>query len=69
MSEEKKLEMVHEILHQAKEMIGLVYKPEGDISCKYEDFTDEDVREIYYTINEMCIKLSDRNVFSWQKKD
>lgn len=69
MSEEKKLEMVHEILRQAKEMIGLVYKPEDAIACCYKDFTDEEVREIYYAINEMCIKLSERNVFSWQKKD
>ena len=69
MSEEKKLEMVHEILNQAKRLIDQVYRPEDKICCHYEDFTDEYVRDIYYELNNMCIKLTDRGVFSWQKDE
>lgn len=69
MSEEKKLEMAYEVLSKAKQMIEQIYKPEGKISVKYEDFTDEKVRDYYYQLNDMCLELSDRGVFPWQKED
>lgn len=69
MSEEKKLEMAYEVLVQARNMIGQIYKAEGSICVKYEDFTDQTVRDYYYKINEMCGKLADRTVFPWQKED
>lgn len=69
MSEEKKLEMAYEVLVQARNMIGQIYKAEGAICVKYEDFTDQTVRDYYYEINKMCGRLSDRTVFPWQKED
>ena len=69
MSEEKKLEMVYEILTQAKFLISQVYKPEGKTCCQYNDFTDEVVRDYYYDINGMCMELSDRKVFPWQQEE
>lgn len=69
MSEEKKLELVHETLIMAKHMIEQIYKPEGKISVQYEDFTDEKVRDYYYRLNDMCLELSDRGIFPWQKED
>lgn len=69
MSEEKKLEMTYEVLSKAKQMIEQIYKPEGKISIQYEDFTDEKVRDYYYRLNDMCLELSDRGVFPWQKED
>lgn len=69
MSEEKKLEMTYEVISKAKQMINLIYAPEGKISAEYEDFTDEKVRDYYYRLNDMCLELSDRGVFPWQKED
>ena len=69
MSEEKKLELVYEILNNAKFLIGQVYKPEGETCCKYDDYTDDKVREYYYELNGMCLELSERGVFPWQKED
>ena len=69
MSEEKKLEMTYEVLSKAKQMIEQIYKPEGKVSIKYEDFTDEKVRDYYYRLNDMCLELSARGVFPWQKED
>lgn len=68
MSEEKKLELVYEILNNAKFLIGQVYKPEGKTCCQYGDFTDEVVRDYYYDINGMCLELSERGVFPWQQE-
>ena len=68
MSEEKKLEMAYEVITKAKQMLEQIYKPEGEISVKYENFTDGKVREYYYQINDMCLELSDRGVFPWQKE-
>lgn len=69
MSEGKKLEMTYEVISKAKQMIELIYKPEGKISAEYEDFTDDKVRDYYYRLNDMCLELSGRGVFSWQKED
>lgn len=69
MSEEKKLELAYEALVMAKHMIEQIYKPEGEISTRFEDFTDKKVRDYYYKINDMCLELSDRDVFPWQKED
>lgn len=69
MSEEKKLEMAYEVILKAKQMLEQIYKPEGKISVKYENFTDGNVRDYYYRLNSMCVELSSRGVFPWQKED
>ena len=68
MCEEKKLEMVYEVISQAKEMIAQIYKPEGKVSIQSEDFTDEKVKGYYQQLNDMCLELSGRGVFPWQKE-
>jgi hypothetical protein len=69
MSEEKKLEMTYEVLTKAKQMIEQIYKPEGKVCIRYEEFTDDKVRDYYYRINDMCSELADRGVFPWQKEE
>lgn len=68
--EAKQIEMVHDILCNAKEMIAMVYKPNGNVYRNpTKDITDEKIREYYYEINHMCCELSDRNKMLWQKED
>lgn len=69
MSEERKLELAYDVLTQTRDMIGQIYKSEGKVCVMYEDFTDEEVRDFYYRINDMCGKLADRRIFPWQKED
>ena len=69
MSEEKKLEMAYEVISKAKQMIEQIYKPEGKVCAQPEDFTDEKIKDYYYQLNGMCLELSDRGVFPWQKED
>lgn len=69
MGEEKKLEMTYEVISKAKQMIEQIYKPEGKICVEPEDFTDEKVKDYYYQLNDMCLELSARGVFPWQKED
>lgn len=69
MSEEKKLEMAYEVISKAKQMIEQIYKLEGKVCVQSEDFTDEKVKDYYYQLNDMCLELSDRGVFPWQKED
>lgn len=68
--EAKQIEMVYECLGRAKDMIALIYKPEGE---KYADplnnISDKKIQDYYYKINSMCCELADRNVMSWQKKE
>jgi DNA-binding Lrp family transcriptional regulator len=68
--EAKQIEMVHDILSNAKEMIAMVYRPDGNAYCNpIRDITDEKIRDYYYEINHMCCELSDRNKMIWQKED
>ena len=68
--EAKQIEMVHDILNNAKEMIAMVYKPNGNVYRNpIKDITDEKIRDYYYEINHMCCELSDRNKMLWQKED
>lgn len=68
MSEAKQIEIVYETLNNTLKMIGLAYKPDGEVVCSpYEDITDEKIKEYYYDINTMCIELADRNAMDWQK--
>ena len=70
LDEAKKIEMIHKILNDAKEMIALVCKPADKVFCHpYEDISDKKVREYYYQINEMCLELSSRNKMLWQKEE
>lgn len=69
MSEEKKLEMAYEVISKAKQMLEQIYKPEGEVCARSEDFTDEKVQDYYYRLNSMCLELSSRGVFPWQKED
>lgn len=68
--EAKQIEMVHDILNNAKEMIAMVYKPNGNAYRNpIRDITDEKIRDYYYEINHMCCELSDRGKMIWQKED
>lgn len=68
--EAKQIEMVHDILNNAKEMIAMVYRPDGNAYRNpIKDITDEKIRDYYYDINHMCCELSDRNKMIWQKEN
>lgn len=70
MDEAKQIEIIYDALHHAKEMIGLAYKPVGKSFCDgYKDITDDKIKEYFYTINDMCIELADRNIMNWQKEE
>lgn len=68
--EAKQIEMVYECLGRAKDMIAMIYKPEGE---KYgnpiKDIQDKEIQKYYYDINKMCCDLADRNVMLWQKEE
>lgn len=68
--EAKQIEMVHDILNNAKEMIAMVYRPDGNAYRNpIKDITDEKIRDYYYEINHMCCELSDSGKMIWQKED
>lgn len=68
--EAKQIEAVWKILTNAKEMIAMVYRPDGNVhSHPYNDITDKAIKDYYYKINDMCCELSDRNKMTWQKED
>lgn len=68
--EAKQIEMVHDILCNAKEMIAMVYRPDGNAYRNpIKDITDEKIKDYYYEINHMCCELSDRGKMIWQKED
>lgn len=68
--EAKQIEMVHDILCNAKEMIAMVYRPDGNAYRNpIKDITDEKIRDYYYEINHMCCELSDRGKMIWQKEN
>lgn len=68
--EAKQVEMVYEALNSAKKAIALIYKDESEpIGHPDKDIKDEKIRSYYYTINDMCVELADRNVMLWQKED
>lgn len=70
MKEAKQIEMVYDIISNAKQMIALVYKPDDEAFAHPEDnIKDEKIREFYYKMNSMCIELADRNIMPWQKED
>lgn len=68
--EAKQIEAVWKILTNAKDMIAMVYRPDGNANCHpYDDITDKTIRDYYYEINHMCCELSGRNKMIWQKED
>lgn len=68
--EAKQIEMVWEVLNHANKAIALIYKDENElIGHPDKDIKDEKIQSYYYTINEMCIELADRNIMLWQKED
>lgn len=68
--EAKQIEMVYEALNSAKKAIALIYKDESEpIGHPDKDIKDEKIQSYYYTINDMCVELADRNVMLWQKED
>ena len=69
MSEAKQIEMVYEIISNAKRMIALVYKPDKELFADPKHIKDEKIREFYYEMNSMCVELADRNIMLWQKED
>lgn len=70
MSEAKQIETVYHIINNAKDMIALAYKPEDKAYCQpSEDITDEKVQDYYYTLNDMCSELLERDMMRWQQED
>ena len=69
-NEAKRVEMVYEALNSAKKAIALIYKDENEpIGHPDKDIKDEKIQSYYYTINDMCVELADRNIMLWQKED
>lgn len=69
-SKATQIELVHGALHNALEVIGLAFKPDGKEFCSpCDDIDDEKIKDYYYDINEMCIELADRKAMDWQKND
>ena len=70
MDRAKQIEMVYQAIGNAKDMIGMVYKPDDSaFSSPLEDIKDEKIRDYYYKLNEMCCELADRNVMVWQNEE
>lgn len=69
MDEPKRIEMVYQAIQNAKELIALAYKPDGEkYTQPIHDIKDEQIQDYYYTLNHMCCELADRNVMEWQKE-
>lgn len=69
MTDAQRIEIVYTAIANAKEMIGLAYKPDDKCYCDgWEDIKDEKIKEYFYALNTMCIELADRNVMDWQKE-
>ena len=69
LEESKRVEMVYEAIKNAKDMIGLIYKPNHEPCVNaYGDIDDEKIKEYYYTLNDMCIELADRHIMKWQEE-
>lgn len=68
--EAKQVEMVYRAIMNAKDMIEMIYRKEGE-ACTHvlDDITDETIKDYYFTLNEMCCELADRGVMAWQKED
>jgi hypothetical protein len=52
----KQLQVIHEVLWAAKETIQL-------LACDdypYGEFKDEELCKMYFTLNEMCIKVTNK---------
>ena len=65
------VEQVWEALGTAQKFIKLAFtkddSPERD--CSPDVITDEQIRDFYYRINDMCIELNNREVMWFQKGD
>ena len=69
-NEAKRVEMVYEALSSVKKAIALIYKDENEpIGHPDKDIKDEKIKSYYYTLNDMCVELADRNVMLWQKEN
>ena len=69
MNNAQRIEMVHKAIQDAKDSIALIYKPKGQSFCHpLDDIKDKKIQEYFYTLNNMCIELADRNVMDWQKE-
>ena len=68
--EAKRIEMVYEVLNNAKRTIALIYKDENEaLGHPDKDIKDEKIQAYYYQINDMCVELAERDVMLWQKED
>jgi hypothetical protein len=45
-------------LRNAKDIIGLASRPVG--ATGYDSFDDTEIRDMYYAINEMCIRIDEK---------
>jgi hypothetical protein len=56
--EEKNLMIILASLRNAKDIIGLAVRPYGATGCN--SFEDTEIRDMYYAINEMCIRIDEK---------
>jgi hypothetical protein len=56
--DKKNLDIALKAVMGAQDIIGLVAFPDGKYG--YENFNDEQLRDIYYKLNEICCNLIDR---------
>jgi hypothetical protein len=56
--DQKNLRIINEALMNARNIIEIAARPAG--SFDYNDFTDDQLRDMFYEINSMCLKLNTR---------
>jgi hypothetical protein len=56
--EEKSMMIILASLRNAKDIIGLAVRPSG--ATGYNSFEDTEIRDMYYAINEMCIRIDEK---------
>lgn len=54
----KNVKIALQVAMNARDIIGLLALPEGKYG--YEDFEDEQMRDIYYKLNSICCELISR---------
>ena len=69
MDESTKIELIIDALQHAKDVISLACRSDNEQICNMLNVTDKELKEYYYELNDMCIKLTDRNVMRWQKEE
>jgi hypothetical protein len=53
--DQKYLRIINVALRNARDIIEIAARPAGSVG--YDDFTDAQLRDMFYAINDMCIEL------------